>query len=178
LLASRLSFVSGVTIETSILIMTEWLPPLVHLSDYQGDFTKYLDAVYDHFKADFVDRKAVFEGMPISLKRHPQYQNKEFIFWHVTSEGAVEEERIPDMRRCERIRWIKPIIENANHPDVKKWENKRNGNRRICLWVENEDYLVVLDPRKDYILLWTAYMTNREHTRVKLRKEYQRFLKG
>jgi len=158
--------------------MTEWLPPLVCLPDYQNDFTKYLGAVYAYFKEDFIDSKVLFEKTRISLKRHPQFQNKEYVFWHITSEGDVETERTPDIRRCERIRWIKPIIENASGPAVKQWENNRKGDRRVCLWLEEEDYLVVLALRKDYVLLWTAYMTNFENTRQKLQKEYKRSLKG
>jgi hypothetical protein len=158
--------------------MIEWLPPLVCLPDYQGDFAKYLDAVYAYFKADFIDSKVLFGETRISLKRHPQFQNKEYVFWHITSEGDVETERIPDFRRCERIRWVKPIIENASDPAVKQWENNRKGDRRVCLWLEEEDYLVVLALRKDYILLWTAYMTNFEHTRQKLQREYRKSLKG
>ncbi len=158
--------------------MIDWLPPLVCLPDYQGNFENYIEAVYNYFQNDFVNHKVFFEGTPISLKRHPQFQGKEYVFWHVTSEGKIEEERTPDIRRCERIRWIKPIIENASDPVVKCWENQRKGDRRLCLWLEEEDYLVILALRQDYILLWTAYMTDRDHTRRKLLKEYRASLKS
>jgi hypothetical protein len=94
----------------------DWLPPLVCLPDYGGNFETYIEAVYSCFKSDFVDNKMYFRGQPISLKKHPQFQEKEFVFWHLTSEGNVENERIPDLRRCERISWIKPILENASDP--------------------------------------------------------------
>lgn len=156
--------------------MIEWLPSLIYLNDYQGDFSTYIEAVYNHFKADFIDTSVIFEGTPIRLKRHPQFQNKEYVFWHLTSEGKIEDQRTPDLRRCERIRWIRAIIDNSTDSAVRRWENQRRGDRRICLWLEEEDYLVVLAIRSGYTLLWTAYMTNRQHTRQKLRKEYERFL--
>jgi len=85
-----------------------WLPELVLLSDHKGDSEAYLEAVYAYFKADLVDNPVYFQGTKIALKKHPQFRDKEFVFWHVTSEGDIEDERIPDFRRCERIRWIRP----------------------------------------------------------------------
>ncbi|MNH30689.1 hypothetical protein D3C79_909980 [compost metagenome] len=41
----------------------------------------------------------------LGLKRHPVIQGKEATFWHMISEGNDEAERLPDLRRCERIRW-------------------------------------------------------------------------
>jgi len=37
----------------------EWLPPLVMLSDHDGDWLSYLNTIYDFFKQDFVDSKPV-----------------------------------------------------------------------------------------------------------------------
>lgn len=160
--------------------MTEplsWLPELVLLSNYKGDYAAYLEAVYAYFKLDLVDESVYFQGNRIALKKHPQFQDKEYVFWHVTSEGNVEEERIPDFRRCERIRWIRPIIERADANDsaIKVWKNQRKGDQRICLWLEQENYLVVLAERQGYTLLWTAYLTDRNHTRAKLLKEYNTY---
>ena len=158
--------------------MAPSLTPLVYLSDYKGNFTSYQNAVYEHFKADLISSKAFFQGNTISLRRNPEFQGREYSFWHITSGGNVEDERLPDLRRYERIRWIRPIIENAEDSAIKQWENKRSGEPRICLWLEEEDYLVILAPRKNYILLLTAYMTDRDETRRKIRKEYTQSLKG
>jgi len=49
-------------------------------------------------------------GKRLGLKRHPMTQNKEATFWHMIQEGSVESERIPDIRRCERIRWPRPSV--------------------------------------------------------------------
>jgi hypothetical protein len=155
--------------------MPLWLPPLICLSDFDGDWRRYEGAVYEAFCRDFVRSRIVFGGLPLRLKRHPVVDGREATFWHFTSEGHVERERVPDLRRCERIAWPKPIIERAgSDPAVKVWENeRRGGERRACLWFEEEDYLVVLALRAGYVLPWTAYLVLEEHRKRKLRKEYE-----
>lgn len=76
------------------------------------------------------------------------------------------------MRRCERIPWPRPVIEHSGVAAIKIWSNERRGEKRICLWLEDAEYLVILAERKGYILLWTAFMVEQEHTKRKLRKEY------
>lgn len=84
----------------------EWLPALILLDDYRGDWQRYLEAVYAAFVEDFVHtRPASFLGKRFALKRHPLRQGREATFWHFTTEGQVEDARLPDLRRCERIRW-------------------------------------------------------------------------
>lgn len=153
----------------------EWLPPLVLFSDYDGDWDAYLDAVYDFFKTDFVDDKPFFQGRRLGLKRHPVTRGKEATFWHMIQEGSVEEDRTPDFRRCERIRWPRPIIENDADPAVKVWRNKRGREDRVCLWFEQDSYLVILADRGDYILPWTAYPVEQPHRQRKLQKEYEKY---
>lgn len=157
--------------------MPAWLPPLILLNDFGGDWERYLAAIYTQFRADFIDRKPSFRGTLLGLKRHPLLLGKEATFWHMTSEGEVEAERPPDLRRCERIAWVAAIIENSDNPEVKVWENERKGERRICLWLEAEDYLVILAVRSGFILPWTAYLVQQDHTKRKLRKECEAYKK-
>jgi len=102
-------------------------------------------------------------------------QGKEATFWHMIQKGTIEEDRTPDLRRCERIRWPKPIIEHDADTAIKVWANQRRGEQRICLWLEQEDYLVILADRGKYILPWTAYMVKQPHRQRKLQKEYDIF---
>lgn len=155
--------------------MPEWLPPLMLLSDYQGNWEIYIQALYKHFHHDFITRHLLFQGIKISLKRYPLEQGKEATFWHLISEGKVESERIPDLRRCERIRWPRPIIENSTDVMIKCWKNQRKGETRVCIWLEEEDYLVILAERKGYLLLWTAYLVTENHQKRKLQKEYENY---
>ena len=158
--------------------LPDWLPPLVLLEDSEGDWGAYLERIYGYFKADFVDDKPKFGGRMLALKRHPVSRGKEATFWHMIQEGKTEEERRPNLRRCERIRWPKPIIENDSSEFIKIWSNVRRGETRICIWLESEEYVVILADRGDYILLWTAYPVVRNHTKVKFQREYEQFLRS
>lgn len=158
--------------------VTDWLPPLVLFSDYGGDWNAYVEAIYAWFKQDFIDNKPVFQGRRLGLKRHPVTHGKEATFWHMIQEGAAEEERTPDLRRCERIRWPKPVIEHENDPKVKYWVSVKRREDRIHIWLENEDYVVVLANRKGFLLLWTAFLVTRRHTKQKLMKEYETYWKN
>lgn len=153
----------------------DWLPPLVLLNDCGGDWDRYLEAIYRYFKADFIDNKPIFRGVRLALKRHPLSQGKEATFWHMTSEGTDEANRTPDLRRCERIRWPRPVIEEADAKGLKVWIAVRNNERRINIWLEAEDYVVVLAQRKEYLLPWTAYLVTYDHTRRRLRREFEEY---
>lgn len=77
--------------------MTErnsWLPPLVLLEDFGGEWNRYVEKVYEYYKQDFVTHKPVFRGRRLGLKRHPVSQGKEATFWHMTSEGNDEANRL------------------------------------------------------------------------------------
>jgi hypothetical protein len=155
----------------------DWLPPLVLFESYSGNWNNYIEALYSFFKEDFIESRPEFMKRTIQVKRSPLYQNKASTFWHITSEGEEEEKRIPDMRRCERIRWPRPIIEHCPSELVRCWPNKRGQEKRIVLWFFNEDYVIVLADREKYVLLWTAYMVSYEHTKNKLAKEYEEYQK-
>jgi hypothetical protein len=160
----------------------EWLPALVLLTDHGGDWDRYLAAIYAYFSQDFVNSQPVFRGRPLRLKRHPMSLGKEATFWHMVSEGEDEENRKIDFRRCERIRWPRPVIENSIAGGVKVWENVRRTTKgpeiRICLWLEAHEYLVILADRKEYLLPWTAYVVDRPHQKRKLQNEFDAYLKS
>ena len=153
----------------------DWLPPLLYLNEFGGNWDAYLDAIYAYFKQDFIDNNPIFMGRRLGLKRYPLSYGKEATFWHMVQSGVTEEDRTPDLRRCERIRWPKPIIEHHDDPAIKIWRNQRRRENRVCLWLEQENYLVVLADRGAYILPWTAYLVEKPHMRRKLRKEYTNY---
>ena len=153
--------------------MPEWLPEIIKLEDFNGDWDNYLEALYNVYLHDFKHARPVFRGIQLSVKWHPLIKGKEATFWHIISEGEIEDERIPDIRRCERIPWPKPIIENSNENNIKVWQNKRKGDKiRICIYFEEIEYLVVIAKRKTKLIFWTSYPVIRRHTKSKLLKEY------
>lgn len=160
------------------MALPEWLPALVLLEENDGDWNKYLTLIYSYFRSDFIDNQCNFRGIKIAIKRHPQINNKEATFWHLITEGDNETERTPDLRRCERIRWSKPLIEKVPDETIKLWKNKRHNETRLCLWLEDAEYIVILAERKKYLLLWTAYTVTENHRKRKLQREYENSLKG
>jgi len=158
--------------------MIPWLPDIIELDTYEGDWNAYLQAVYAIFLKDFVHNKPVFRGQRLGLKKYPEFDGKSATFWHFISEGAVEDKRTPDLRRCERIGWPAPVIHNSTDSLVRCWENTRKGDRRIVLWLVPEDYVVVLSKRDGYLLPWTAYILSNQHSKDKLGREYQAYKKA
>lgn len=137
----------------------------------------YIDRVYEIFKSDFVDTKPLFYKR-VGLKRYPLRNGREATFWHFTTFGEKEDIRDIDIKRCERIKFPKIIIENYNDDDVKCWENERKGcEKRILLYFEKENYLVVLSDRGDFVLPWTAYPVTYKNQKEKLLKEYDEYQK-
>lgn len=90
-----------------------WLPNLVLLNNYENDWDKYLVILYDYYRKDFIEKKPIFRNNSIRVKRNPLYNGKEATFWHIIQKGGKEDDKIPDLRRSERIRWPKPIIEHS-----------------------------------------------------------------
>lgn len=153
----------------------EWLPDLETFGSHQGDWEKYLNVLYHIFENDFVRSKPTFRGRTLGLKRHPETNHKAATFWHFISEGdgGAEADRIPSLRRCERIRWPKPGIENCDATGVRVWPEMRGSDTRIHIFLEDEGYLIVLSDRGQYLLPWTAYCVEREHQRAKLIKKHE-----
>jgi len=151
----------------------DWLPDLITLGAYDGDWPNYCEAIYAIFHRDFVESKPTYTGKRFALKRHPEYDGKAATFWHLISEGKDEEERTPVMRRCERIAWPKPIIEANGDENVRIWKNRRGRSERILIAVEDFSYVVILDDREDFVLLWTAYYVQYPKQRRRMEREYE-----
>ena len=156
------------------------LPEMILLEHFSGDFKRFIDAVYMVFQHDFVNHKTRFRGEELRLKWHPVYQDKSYTFYHMTHKGEDEQNREPDLRRCERIPWARPVIEYCDQWNLKIWPQKRKGSNRLCIWLEFEDepdYFIVLDVRENYKLLWTAFVAEYDHEKRKKQKEYEGWLK-
>ncbi|MFP4029615.1 MAG: hypothetical protein ACLFWL_17690 [Candidatus Brocadiia bacterium] len=150
----------------------DWLPDQIHFDDYGGNWPAYVEALYDVFKRDFIHSRPQFRGADVACQTGPLDDGKEPAFWHIIQQKE-DEERKPDMRRCERIAWPRAVLEHADDPRVAVWRTQRRGEERFCVWY-GEQYLVVLGDRGDYYFFITAYPTNRKHTCRKLRKDRDR----
>jgi len=160
--------------------LPSWIPPLITFESYSGNWVNYENALYTIFEKDFIKSKPVLNGKPVFCIKDPMFQGKFFTFCHITTEGGPrEEDRTPDIRRCERISWLKKIIENSTDSCIKTWENtrtnkkSRNKKRTNILFDENGEtiHMVLSRNAKSYILI-TVYYVDRPHNRQKLINEY------
>lgn len=146
-------------------------PDLVPFQGVGGDWKAYEAALYRIFRKEIVGGDLRFRGLPVRCRRLPETGGRWAAFWHLVQEGRVEEDRTPDLRRCERIRWVRWVVENVEtHPEIDEWQNTRRTETNTLLWYR-EDYLVVLARRRRYWLLKTAYCTERRGRIEKLRRE-------
>lgn len=155
------------------------LPSLVLLEQYSGNWERYLDAVYSQFMSSFVNAGLLFNGLPVRCAWSPPTDNKHFGFWHVISErpeNGSEDDRVPDIRRCERIGWIGYVLSQAaNKAQILCWENLRRTSRGVSkhtvLYFSDQRYVVVLRSKSDCYQIVTSYCVEHESRHRKLIKE-------
>ncbi len=160
-----------------------WLPKQ-EIYDGQSPWIEYEDALYSIFKHDFLDTYPKFEGIRVSVKHYPIENGKEDAFFHITCKDYKGNGiREPDLRRCERIRWIRAFIENykcdaslcSECDGVKLWREPYKNRVRIHILLEEERYVVILEERKTYFLLITAFYLDYEHALQKQLKHYGQY---
>lgn len=102
---------------------------------------------------------------------------KEKIFWHLTSRDDKETgERLPDLRRCERLPWVRPMLDYPEKREVLAWDHEEgDGTIKTYVWLENHDFVVIMkkypDGRRRLI---TSFWVEYANTKRKLRKKYDR----
>jgi hypothetical protein len=149
------------------------LPELLLLDDHGGSWDTYLEAVYRAYCEDWVfGAPATFQGKSIRCKQSPSHVGKEYAFWHLTSVDEKNGDRVPDLRRCERIRWIRHVIAHADSEHARVWRSDRHEERYLVA-LDDFSYVAVLGRRTGYFLLVTAYYVEYPHRRRKLEKDYR-----
>lgn len=151
------------------------LPELILLNEHDGNWSAYLETIYQCYLDDVVNAKLHYNKLPIKFQFRPMHEGKGFAFWHTISEGDKEENRTADLRRCERISWIAWIVKYASISNlITSWENKRGNNHHVVLFCEAESYVVILAKRNGYYLFKTAYVTTpqRKKQLIRERNEY------
>lgn len=164
------------------MIECKWLPPLVIYNPNDG-WEKYENTIYAIFCKDFKESYPYFKNKKVKIRFHPIEYGKEEAFFHITCKDYFKDgDRVPDLRRCERIRWPRKFIENydcniqCNLCDgIKMWDKPYKNTVRTHLLLEEEKYIVVLEKRKNYYLLITAFYIEQQHQLDKKLKEYDKY---
>lgn len=158
-----------------------WLPKLEYFEAYQNSPEIYLNALYLIFKTDFITGYPLFKGKQVTIRKHPMEFGKEEAFFHTTCQDYTKtQDRLPDFRRCERIRWVRAFIENYDCDSslcegVKVWEEPYKNKKRVHILLKEERYMVVLEPRESYCLLITAFYFDQDHALKKKLKHYDMY---
>ena len=155
------------------------LPNLFLLSDTKGEWESYLNGLYQIYLNEIVNGELYFKQLKVNSRRTPETQEKHFGFWHVISEGKTEADRLIDLRRCERLRWIAYLITHLEiDPEISWWENKRANNTNVVIWHERENFAVILGTRKNYYVLLTAYDCPESGKKEEFIRERAQFWQG
>ena len=146
------------------------LPPLMLLQDFGGNWDTYKQSLYQIFLDTVVD-KLLFLGLPISCRYFQPIGDMHRSFWHMITTGSLnDEDRIPDLRRCERISWVPHMINHHDNSEILCWENKRKANINTVLWLPPENYMIILSKRRDYYLLTTCYVHDSRKARTNMQE--------
>ena len=98
-----------------------WLEPIVCLEHFDGNVTEYINHIFSLFERDFIATPAMFKGKKVFYDKTDD-NGKPATFVHITTQDNTKTgDREICLRRCERIAWIKAIIENHNDPSVLVW---------------------------------------------------------
>jgi hypothetical protein len=162
----------------------ELLPPIIDFNNYQ-DWKIYEEFLYQIFVQDFIKSQPELFGKPVRHRKHPVVTDKEQAFFHVTSKDTskiVEDpnDRIPDFRRCERIHWIRTLLENYNCRKgccsfIKYWAEPWKMYKRWHFLFEEVRFLIVVEEREDYMLLITSYYIDYDNQLRKKIKKYEQY---
>jgi hypothetical protein len=164
-----------------------WPAPGRSLNDFGGDWETYVEACYAQYRRDFYNggtRPWPVDGQDLRIKKLPEDERGWCnTFWHLVTEGAIEDERIPVLSRLERINWPVQILRefNQTYPARESakicwWMNDRGtGKGRYVLALTDFSYVVVVADRGKFSLLWTAYPVEFTNRRNRLRREFDEY---
>lgn len=154
--------------------LPDFLPPILVVD---GIWEERLVELYEIFKSDFVYNACYYEGRKITFKRTNTINEKEDGFWHLISYENKVEGRIPDFKRAKRLSWVKAVIENHGHSEIKDFDYlEATEDVRKYLWLENHDFVVILEEyrNRQRFFLVTAFHVSGPYKRTDLEKKYEK----
>ena len=157
-----------------------WLPPMVAVTPWRSDT---FDSLYAIFVRDILNGRLRYLGFNVWFYPDREEDGKEAIFWHLTSREDKSQNppvRLPDLRRSERLPWIRPTILRCPcvDGDVLDWDHEEgDGAIKTYLWLHQHDFLIVMkklpDGRRRLI---TSFHLDNANQREKTRKKWTRRL--
>lgn len=137
--------------------MATWLPSLHLLT---GDIEIDTASLYMVFSKDFVKGNPTLEGLNISWDKNRDLgsiYDKGFIHL-ITRHSEIAGDRRFDDFRAERLPWCRPMLGNCSCSSILKWDYKEAGRINTYLWLQDEQYVIVLErKKKGYFVLITGH---------------------
>ncbi|HPO13881.1 MAG TPA: hypothetical protein PLI09_10585 [Candidatus Hydrogenedentes bacterium] len=157
-----------------------WLPEILSVD---GEWEDILPNLYFVFEKDFPRGHPMYDNRPVWWNRTIRPGEKyEEGFWHLITRSDKQTcSRLLDPRRAERLPWCAPTILHSDATEIQIWDySESSGRIRTYLWLQDYDYLVVLEKRhqrgRAIAFLITAYYVDGERTRENLRRKFQKRL--
>lgn len=164
-----------------------WLPAMAQVNPWTADTYEML---YTIFRRDFVASRPQYCGCEVWHFRQME-DGKESLFWHLTSrevkpkpvprrmrkfaaQMTEQPGRYPDLRRSERLPWVRPLIENSQQPQVLAWDYEEgDGDIHTYVWLKNHDFVAIMkkypDGRRRLI---TAFCVDKDYKRQDFERKY------
>lgn len=164
------------------------LPPIIPYDSSKESWEEYSDRIYHIFYGDFYVNHVTLKGKPVYIQMNPQYNGKASSYYHITCKEEHElGDRYPNLRRCERIHWIRILIEHLSCSDskcpicseIKIWidgskDSKGRKRDRIHILHVHERYIVVIEDQDKIYKLITAFYYDNENALQTVLKSYDR----
>lgn len=135
-----------------------------------------LETLLQVFQRDFVDEPFEVEGRRVKIVDKASF-NREFrgypeTFVHlITRESKMKGQRMFDPARANCLHWIKPILLHFGDRRIKYYEF--TDNKRILkkhFWFEEADFMVVLKPIGNDLLVVTGFKVDKLEKRTYLKR--------
>jgi len=174
--------------------MPDWLPEMATVNPWSEATYEML---YEIFCRDIRDYNLRYIGNNVWIFREME-DGKEKIFWHLTARKTIqkkiprrkrkfypdgqtdiEPERLPDLRRCERLPWVKPLIEHPSKSEVLAWDYEE-GDRTIktYIWIKDHDFVVIMKKYPDgKRRLITSFYVDKPYKRKDFERKYANRIK-
>lgn len=168
------------------------LPPILDLSGQTEP--EVFDFLHPLFVRDFVDNRATIgSGIYVDPKAQGMRDGKEEVFWHITTREKkkkvkrgkhfVEIKTRPfDPDRGSRIEWVKPMLTNHTHADIKLFYRKESKGKkpiRLYLWAHQHDFVVIVQKLgKSECYLVTSFYITEAYKRASYKKWYTDYESG
>lgn len=166
---------------------------IIGVEDIEAD--EIFDYLYEsYFVEDFIEQKTYLNGnIYINPESYKKADEKELAFWHLTTrekkytkkEGKrfiTYKERLLDVRRADRLEWVKKIIENHSLADIKCFYRKETTEKkpiRLYLWLHEKDFVVILQKLgASSSFLVTSFYIDHEDKKVDYQNYYENYTNG